>query len=117
MAFKVTFLCEAFATGQAAVRSLSGVDAPMRFEVAQLREAAAAERTAERPLARVSLQVSLQVARVGKALPTLAAAQQVPGPGLYLRVWMQCCRVSVMRVYRVMLGFDAHPWSAGSVEW
>ena len=77
--FQVTFLGEAFATSQAAVRPLPGVDPAVGFEVAQLGEAATAERAAERPLTGVSLQMSLQVAGVWKALSALAAAQDVPG--------------------------------------
>lgn len=79
VAFQVTFLGEAFATGQAAVRSLSCVNPSVGLEVAQLGEAAPTEGAAERPLTCVSLQVGLQVAGVGEALPTLAAAQEVPG--------------------------------------
>lgn len=85
MAFQITFLSEAFATGQTAVRSLSGVNPSVGFEVAELGEAATAESTAERPLSRVSLQVSLQVARVWKALPALAAALELTGANQRVR--------------------------------
>lgn len=112
MAFQVTLLSEAFATGRAAVRSLSSVDASVGFEVAQLSKAATAERTAERPLASVSLQVGLQVAGVRKALAALATTQEVPGASM--RVWMGC-GVALRGVCRLMLGFDADPRDTGSV--
>lgn len=114
VAFQVTFLGEAFATSQAAVWPLSGVDPSVGLEVAKLGEAATAEGAAERPLARVSLQVGLQVAGVGEAFSALAAAQEVPGASVRVRVWM-VQRVGVMRVCRVKLGFDADPRGASSV--
>lgn len=110
---QVTFLGEAFATSQAAVWSLSSVNPSVGFKVAQLGEAATTESAAERPLTCVSLQVSLQVAGVGKALPTLATAQEVPGASV--RVWMGY-GVGMMRVCRLMLGLDAHPWGTSSIE-
>lgn len=113
MAFEVTFLGEAFATSQAAVGSLSSVDPPVGLKVAQLGEAASAEGAAERPLPRVSLQVGLQVAGVRETLPALAAAQEVPGAGVEVRVWMGQ-RVAVMGVYR-LVRFDADPRGAASV--
>lgn len=115
VAFQIAFLGEAFTAGQAAVWSLSGVDAAVGFQVAQLSEAAAAERAAERPLARVSLQVGLQVAGVGKALAALSAAQKLPGASVKLRVGMWI-GVGVIAVGRLMLGFDADPRGTGSIQ-
>lgn len=100
MAFEIAFLGKAFATGQAAVWSLSSVDATVRFKVAQLGETPATERTAERPLTCVSLEVGLQVTGVGEALPTLPTAQEVPRSGVRLRVWMGT-GTDVMRVCRM----------------
>jgi len=113
--FQVAFLGKALAAGQAAVRSLPGVNTSVGFEVAQLREAATAERTAERPLARVSLQMGFQFARMGKALAALAATQEVSGSGVRVRVRMGG-GADVMRVCRLILGFDAHPRSTGSAQ-
>lgn len=111
MALQVTFLGEAFATSQAAVRPLPGVNPPVGFEVAQLGETAVAEGAAEGPLARVRLQVSLQVAGVGEALSALAAAQEVPGARVGVCVGYG---VGVMGVGRLVLG--SGPRGAGSVE-
>lgn len=74
VAFQVAFLGEAFATRQAAVGPLSGVDPPVGFQVAQFGKGTSTEGAAERTLARVSLQVSLQGAGVGETLATLATA-------------------------------------------
>lgn len=115
VAFQVALLGEAFTAGQAAVRSLSGVDAAVGFQVAQLGEAAAAERAAERPLARVGLQVGLQVAGVGEALATLPTARELPGAGVELGGGLGG-RVGVNTVGRLMLGFEADPRGAGSIQ-
>lgn len=104
--FQVTFLGEAFATGRAAVRPLSGVDSAVSFEVTQLGEAATAERAAERPLPGVSLQMSFQVAGVWKALSTLTAAQEMPGASVRAGVERG---VAVIGAGRLMLGSDADP--------
>lgn len=114
MALQVTFLGEAFAAGQAAVGPLPRVDAAVSFEVAEFGEAAAAQRAAEGPLAGVSLQVGLQVAGVGEALAALAAAQEVSGAGG--GVGEVRVRGVGADVGRRVLGFDADPRGAGSVE-
>ena len=111
--FQVTFLGEAFATSQAAVRSLSGVDSSVGFEVAQLSETATAEGAAKRPLTCVRLQVSLQVAGVGKTLSALATAQEVSGASLRVRMG---CGAGDMGVRRLMLGSDGDPWGTSSVK-
>lgn len=106
MALQIAFLREALAAGQAAVRPLAGVHPAVGLEVAQLGEAAAAEGAAEGPLAGVGQQVGLQVAGVGEEPSALAAAQQVPGSHVGLRV------LTLARRLGVTLRSDAHPRAA-----
>lgn len=106
VALQIAFLCEALAAGQAAVRPLAGVHPAVGLEVAQLGEAAAAQGAAERPLAGVGQQVGLQVAGVREEPSTLAAAQQVPGSNMGVRVLI------LARQFGVTLRSDTHPLAA-----
>lgn len=103
VAFQVAFLGEAFATRQAAVGPLSGVDPPVGFQVAQFGKGTSTEGAAEGTLARVGLQVSLQGAGVGETLATLATAQETSWPCVGDWVWMGS------QAGRVELGFNADP--------